>query len=139
MGSIDVQHQPAELTCLPVTAPYSQIEDVLLRDGGLIIQGLLSKDHISRMISVLNHHYPPTHDFAYTTHGSFFLQETKVLWSLAGRGPSCGHDVCMHPLLAKLRDENTAHAHQAPQRLRHAGYAEIDGRYPAAIEPEHRV
>jgi swainsonine biosynthesis dioxygenase SwnH1/2 len=103
MGSI--APSTPELTRLPSTAPYSEIEDVLLRDGGLIITSLLDKSHISRMLSTLNLHYPPQHDFAYTTPGTFFPHETKTLWSLAGRSKSCGHDVCMHPLLTRLRQE----------------------------------
>lgn len=104
MGSID-DTSPPELARLPVDAPYQDIEDILLRDGGLIVKDFLSKDHIARMMTVLNKHYPPEHDFQYQTPGTFFPHETKVLWSLAGRDPSCGHDVCFHPLLAKLRAE----------------------------------
>ena len=104
MGSIHVSQQP-QLLHLPVDAPYQQIESILLRDGGLIIKNFLPHSHVSKMIQVLNRHYPPQHDFQYETPGSFFPQETKVLWSLAGRDPACGHDVCMHPLLVKLRAE----------------------------------
>ncbi len=94
-----------KLSRLPVNTPYAQIEDTLLRDGGLIVTNLFSQGHISEMMKVLNRHYPPEHDFKYTTPGTFFPQETKVLWSLAGRDPACGHDVCMNPLLTRLREE----------------------------------
>ena len=104
MGSLSPATPPS-LERVSADAPYSQIEEVLLRDGGLIIRGLLSQSHISRMMSVLNRHYPPQHDFDYTTPGTFFPQQTKVLWSLVGRDPACGHDVCFNPLLVKLRQE----------------------------------
>ncbi|KAF2092382.1 hypothetical protein NA57DRAFT_50339 [Rhizodiscina lignyota] len=104
MGSLNPVPTP-ELTRLPCDAPYQEIEDALLRDGGLIVQNLLSASHISRMMRVLNKYHPPEHDFEYETPGTFFPRETKVLWSLAGRDPCCGHDVCFHPLLARLRSE----------------------------------
>lgn len=104
MGSID-NAPPPELTRLSVDAPYQDIEDALLCDGGLIVKGFLSEDHISRMMTVLNKHCPPEHDFQYETPGSFFPHETKLLWTIAARDPCCGHEVCFHPLLAKLRAE----------------------------------
>jgi swainsonine biosynthesis dioxygenase SwnH1/2 len=99
MGSFT---QP-ELQRLSVNADYADIESTLLRDGGLIVENFLTQDHIGRMLEVLNRHYPPEHNFRYKTPGTFFPHETKVLWSLVGRDPSCGHDVCFNPLLAKLR------------------------------------
>jgi swainsonine biosynthesis dioxygenase SwnH1/2 len=90
---------------LSVATDYEDIESTLLQDGGLIIENFLSHDHISRMMGVLNKHYPPSHDFTYKTPGTFFPHETKVLWSLVGRDPSCGQEVCFHPLLIKLRSE----------------------------------
>ena len=103
--AVNGKPSPAQLSRLPIDAPYREIEDTLLRDGGLIVTGLISREHISEMMNVLNRHYPPEHDFDYTTPGTFFPKETKVLWSLAGRDPICGHDVCMNPLLTRLRGE----------------------------------
>jgi ectoine hydroxylase-related dioxygenase (phytanoyl-CoA dioxygenase family) len=85
-----------------ITNPVS----LLLRDGGLIVENMFTPSHIQEMLATIEPHLPSTHhDFAYQTPGSFFPQETKLLWSLVARGPAVGHRVCFHPLLKGLRDQ----------------------------------
>jgi ectoine hydroxylase-related dioxygenase (phytanoyl-CoA dioxygenase family) len=64
---------------------------------------MFAPTHITAMLSTIAPHLPSNHDFTYTTPGTFFPQETKLLWSLAARGPAVGHDICFHPLLVGLR------------------------------------
>ena len=105
MGSI-TPSQPPSLASLPLDAPFSQIVDTLLNDGGLIIKSFVSQSHVTSMLDILNKRFPPdSHDFRYETPGSFFPVETKVLWSLAARGDPVGKDICFHPLLVDLRRE----------------------------------
>lgn len=67
---------------------------------------MLSQDHIKDMLATIEPKLPSNcHDFEYQTPGTFFPQETKLLWSLAARGDAVGKDVCFHPLLKGLRDE----------------------------------
>lgn len=58
------------------------------------------------MLQTIEPHLPSTrHNFPYKTPGTFFPQETKLLWSLVARGDAVGKRVCFHPLLVGLRDE----------------------------------
>ena len=85
MGSI-APSPPPNLTRLPLSAPFTQIVDTLLSDGGLIIKSFITQPHVQSMLDILNTKFPENHDFEYETPGTFFPQETKVLWSLAARG-----------------------------------------------------
>ncbi|RDI86606.1 Mannan endo-1,6-alpha-mannosidase [Venturia inaequalis] len=94
------------LVRLPHDASQEQVVEILLRDGGVIVESLFSKDHIKDMLETIEPHLPSTdHDFPYKTPGTFFPQETKLLWSLVARGDAVGKRVCFHPLLVGLRDE----------------------------------
>ena len=67
---------------------------------------MFPQDHIQEMLTTIEPKLPSTHhDFDYQTPGTFFPQETKLLWSLAARGDPVGKRVCFHPLLKGLRDE----------------------------------
>ena len=97
---------PRSLVRLDVDTSFEIIVDTLLRDGGLIITNFIAQPHVNAMLDILNAKFPPeSHDFKYETPGSFFPQETKLLWSLAARGDPVGRDICFHPLLANLRKE----------------------------------
>jgi ectoine hydroxylase-related dioxygenase (phytanoyl-CoA dioxygenase family) len=80
--------------------------NVLLRDGGLIVDQLFTLEHVQGMLATIEPYLPSDrHDFKYETPGSFFPQETKLLWSLAARGDAVGKRVCFNSLLSGLRDE----------------------------------
>lgn len=79
--------------------------DVLLRDGGVIVEQLFPQDHIDAMLKCVAKHLPSDrHDFGKSPH-PFFPEANKLLWSLAARGDPVGKDVCFHPLIKGLRDE----------------------------------
>ena len=105
MGSIAPEPPPG-LVRLDAEVPFEKIVDTLLCDGGLIINNFITQPHVNAMLDILDKKFPPDdHNFKYTTPGSFFPQETKVLWSLAARGDPVGRDICFHPLLVALRKE----------------------------------
>lgn len=102
------QEQVGQFTGLRYLDSYNSLctVEILLRDGGVIVEDLFAPDHIKNMLDTIEPYLPSDrHDFEYKTPGSFFPQETKLLWSLVARGDAVGKRVCFHPLLKGLRDE----------------------------------
>ncbi|VUC26966.1 unnamed protein product [Clonostachys rosea] len=95
-----------EIIRLSANVTAKETADVLLRDGGVIIENMFSEEHVAKMVQIVEKNLPSDrHEFGPKSPDTFFPEQTKLLWTLAARGDPVGRDVCFHPLVKGLRDE----------------------------------
>ena len=97
---------------------------------------MFSQEHIKEMLATIEPKLlSDRHDFEYETPGTFFPQDTKLLWSLAARGDAVGKRVCFHPLLKRYPQRIATHAHHPNEQHRLRRHANEAPRNPPSALP----
>jgi len=91
----------ATLCKLPVDAPIDEVLEVLERDGGLIIKGLVSSESLERIAAELKPFEAPDQVFK----GKFFPDATKRICGAVGKSRTLATDVLCHPLYREVCDK----------------------------------
>jgi ectoine hydroxylase-related dioxygenase (phytanoyl-CoA dioxygenase family) len=97
----------AVLSRRPATTPIPELVEILLREGGLIVEGLLDADALARINAELDPHVDAAVPGARQINAAldaFHGPRTRQVTGLTARSPAFVDDVLLHPVLLALCD-----------------------------------
>lgn len=100
------QHRPSDaLERVPVDSDLGKVAELLRRDGGVIVEGMISPTNTVTLCAELDQHVERRGPgFRHHTHSNFYGRNTKRIQGLAVKSATFVDEVLLNPVLLGLAD-----------------------------------